>query len=89
MKDLLYWQNIFNNRQIAADILEKFANQGEVLRGGISLYLSCQRNGNHATELQRVGHVISEQHWKSTFDFIETVNKLLVEARSSITNCEI
>ena len=35
------WQNILNDRQIAADIEEKLANQGEVLRGGISrLYLS-------------------------------------------------
>ena len=28
--------NILNNRQIAADIKEKLANQGEVLHGGIS-----------------------------------------------------
>ena len=35
------WQNILNNRQIAADIEEKLANQGEVLRGRISrIYLS-------------------------------------------------
>ena len=35
------WQNILNNRQIAADTEEKLANQGEVLRGRISrIYLS-------------------------------------------------
>ena len=40
-KNLLSWQNILKSRQIAADIEEKLANQGEVLRGGISrIYLS-------------------------------------------------
>ena len=40
-KNLLSWQNILNSRQIAADIEEKLANKGEVLRGGISrIYLS-------------------------------------------------
>ena len=40
-KDLLSWQNILNSIQIAADIEEKLANQGEVLHGGIScIYLS-------------------------------------------------
>ena len=29
---------------------------------------------NHAMEPQTVGHVISERHWKSTFDFSEIVN---------------
>ena len=41
IKNLLSWQNILSNRQIAADIEEKWANQGEVLRWGISpIYLS-------------------------------------------------
>ena len=35
------WQNILNNRQIAANIEEKLVNQVEVLRGGIGrVYLS-------------------------------------------------
>ena len=35
------WQNILSKRQIAADIEEKWANQREVLCGGISrIYLS-------------------------------------------------
>ena len=35
------WQNILNNRQIAGDIEENWANQGEVLRRGICpIYLS-------------------------------------------------
>ena len=33
-----------------------------------------QTNGNHATELSAVGHVISDWHWNSTFDFTEAVN---------------
>ena len=41
LKKMLSWQNILNNKQIAADIEGKLANQGEVLRGGISrIYLS-------------------------------------------------
>ena len=30
------WENIFNKRQIATDIEQEQANQGKVLRGGIS-----------------------------------------------------
>ena len=33
------------------------------------IYLSYQTNGNHAMELQIVGQIISEWHWKSTFNF--------------------
>ena len=53
IKNLLSWQNILNNRQIAADIEEKSANQGGVLRGGISrtaFTFSYQTKGNPATE---------------------------------------
>ena len=86
---MLSGQNILNSRKITADIEEKFANQREVLRRGISLYLSYQTNWNHATEPQTLCHVISEPHWKSNFDFSEIVNKLRIEARSRIANCEI
>ena len=48
-----------------------------------------QTNGNHTMEPEKVGHIISEWHWKSTFNFSETVNKLWVEGRSSIANCKI
>ena len=70
---MLSWQNILNSRQIVANIerKKKLANQGEVLctLGGISpIDLSLSSNGNH-------GHIISEQHWKSTFNFTEIVNK--------------
>ena len=32
-------------------------------------------NGNHATELSTVSHVLSERRWKITLDFTEIVNK--------------
>ena len=74
----MYWQNIWNSRQITTDIKEKLGNQEEVFRGeGFSLVLFTflyEANGNHATELSIVGHVISEWHWKSTFGFTEIVN---------------
>ena len=41
IKNVLSWQNILSNRQTAADIEEKRANQGEVLHLGINpIYLS-------------------------------------------------
>ena len=41
IKNLLSWQNTLSNRQISADIEEEWANQGKVLRRGISpIYLS-------------------------------------------------
>ena len=44
IKNLLPWQNILSNRQIAADIEEKQANKGEVLHGGVSrIYLSLSK----------------------------------------------
>ena len=40
-ENLLSWQEVFNNRQIAADIEEKLPKQGKVFRGRISrIYLS-------------------------------------------------
>ena len=49
-----------------------------------------QTNGSHATELSTVGQIISEWHWKSTFDFTEIVNNLLrIEARNIMSNCQI
>ena len=72
---MLSWQNILNSRQIAADTEEKLANQGEVLQGESGIFtFPYQTNGNHATEPSKVGHVISELLWESTFDFTETVN---------------
>ena len=41
-----------------------------------SVYLPFpyKAKGNHAMEPSTVGHVISELHWKSNFDFTEIVN---------------
>ena len=51
-------QNIWNSRQIAADIEEKLANQGEVLCGGISAFnFPYETNGHHATDQSKVGHI--------------------------------
>ena len=33
-----------------------------------------QANGNHDAALSIVDHIISEWHWKCSFDFTETVN---------------
>ena len=43
---MLSWQNILSNRQIAADVEEKQANQGKFIRGGVSrinFFLSNKR----------------------------------------------
>ena len=66
IKNLLSWQNILGNRQITADIIEKWTNQGEVLGQGISpIYLSSSNKGkpchgaikswprNHGTALEK------------------------------------
>lgn len=45
-----------------------------------------QANGNHATESPTVGHVMSEQRCKSTFDFTKIVNNYGLKQR---TVCEI
>ena len=43
-------------------------------------------NGNHAMETSTVGHIISERHWKSIFDFTEIVNNYRLKRR---TICQI
>ena len=63
-----------NSRQIAADTEEKLANQGEDLRGGSGIFaFPYQTSGHHAMVPSKVGHLVSERFWKSTFDFAETV----------------
>ena len=70
-KNLLSWQNILNSRQIATGIEETQVNQGEVLRGEESVVFTFpyQTNGNHATELSTVGHVILRTALKRYFRF--------------------
>ena len=89
-KNLLSWQNILSNRQIAADIEEKWANQGEVLRRGISpIYLSSSnkwkpchgaincRSHNLRTALEKY------------FRFQWNCKQLRIEARKSMANSQI
>ena len=45
--------------------------------------------GNHATELSTFGHVISERHWKSTFDFTEIINNFGLKRGIVKIYCEI
>ena len=72
---MLSWQNILSNKQIVADIEEKLANQEEVLRTPRGIFtFPYQANGSHVTEPSIISHVISEQHWKSAFDFTEIIN---------------
>ena len=71
---MLSWQNILRNRQIAADIEGKWVNQEEALCGGMSrIYLSLANKWKPFQEAI-MGHLNSEQHGKSTFDFSEIVN---------------
>ena len=77
-KNLLSWQNICNSRQITADTKRKYrkSRRGPSWRRS-QLYLFTfpyQTNGKRATELSTVGHVISEPHWKSIFNFTEIIN---------------
>ena len=84
------WQNILNSRQTAADIEEKLANQGEVICGGIScIYLSLSNKWKPCYRAINSRPHNFRMTLEKYFDFSETVNKLGVEVRGSITNCEI
>ena len=65
----MFWRNIWNSRQIAANIKEKLAHQEKV---------PSSRNNftfpYFATELSTVGFVISEQHSKCTLYLTKIVN---------------
>ena len=55
---------------------EKLANHGGLLHAGISrIYIFLSNDlQTIVTEPSTVGHIISERHWKSTFDFTKSVN---------------
>ena len=89
-KNLLSWQNILKIRQITADIEEKLANQGEIRHGGISrIYLSLLNKWKPSHAAMNNRPVNFRTALESTFNFKQIVNKLRVEARSSLVNCEI
>ena len=89
-KNLLSRQNILNSRQIPGDIEEKLANQVKVHRGWISrFYLSLSNKWKpcHGAINSRSRNFRAAL--ESFFDVIKIVNKLQVEASSSMANCEI
>ena len=57
-----------------------------VIKESVLFTFPYQTNKNHAIELSTVGHVISEYHWKSNFDFTEIVNNYGLKWRSA---CQI
>ena len=64
----------------ATDKLQQIYKKNEPIKGNsfveesVLFIFPCWTNENHATEPWTVGHVISERHWKSTFDLSEIVN---------------
>ena len=90
IKNLLSWQNILSNRQIAADIEEKWANQGEVLRRGISpIYLSSSNKWKpcHGAINSRPSNLRTAL--KKYFRFQWSCKQLRMEARKSMVNSDI
>ena len=86
---LLPWQNILNSRQIAPNIEEKLANQGDVLCGGISIiYLSLSNKWKpcHGVITSRQRNLRSAL--KKYFRFHWNCKQLRVETRNSMSNCE-
>ena len=79
-----------SNRQIAADIEEKWANQGKVIRGRISLiYISLSSNYKpcHGAINSRPRNL--RIALKKYFRFPWNCKQLRIEARNSMENCEI
>ena len=88
--NLLSWQNILSNRQIAADIEEKWANQGEVLRRGISpIYLSSSNKWKpcHGAINSRPRNLRTTL--EKYFRFRWNCKQLRIQAGNSIANSEI
>ena len=74
-KNVMSLHNIWNSRQIAADIKQKLElNKRSFIEESVVFILSYQTNGDHVTELSTVRHAIAERHWKSTFNFNEIIN---------------
>ena len=90
IEHLLSWRNILSNRQIAVDIEEKWANEGEVLRGDISpIYLS---SSNKWTPCYRATNS-RPRNLRTTLEkyflFQWNCKQLRIEARNSMANSEI
>ena len=90
IKNLLSWQNILSNRQIAADIREKWANQGEVLRRGISpIYLFSSNKWKPCRGAINSRPCNLRTALEKYFRFQWNCKQLRIEARNSIANSEI
>ena len=90
IKNLLSWQNILSNRQIAADIEEKWANQGEVLRWGISpIYLSSSNKWKPCYGAIYSRPCNLRTALEKYFRFQWNCKKLRIKARNSMANSEI
>ena len=90
IKNLLSWQNILSNRQTAADIEEKWANQGEVLRRGISpIYLSSSNKWKpcHGAINSRPRNLRTAL--EKYFRFQWNYQQLRIEARNIMANSDI
>ena len=90
IKNLLSWQNILSNRQIAAYIEEKWADQEEVLRRGISpIYLSSsnKRKPCHGAINSRSRYLRTSL--EKYFRFQWNCKQLRIEARNSMANSKI
>ena len=92
IKTLLPWQNILSNRQIAADIEERWANQGEVLGRGISpIYLSSSNKWKPCPYHEAI------KSWSRNlitalekyFRFPWNCKQLRIEAMTTMTSSEI
>ena len=90
IKNLLSWQNILSNRQIEADIEEKWANQREVLRRGISpIYLSLSNKGKPCHGAINSPPSNLRTALEKYFWFQWNCKQLRIEARNSMANSEI
>ena len=89
IKNLLSWKNTLSNRQISADIEEKWANQGEVPRRGISpIYLSSSNKWKpcHGAINSRPRNLRTAP--EKYFRFQWNCKQLRIEARNSVANSE-
>ena len=89
IKNLLSWQNILSNRKSAADIEEKWDNQGEVLRRGISPnYPSSSGKWKpcHGAISSRPHNLITAL--EKYFRFHWNCKQLRIEAKNSIANSD-
>ena len=87
---MLSWQNILRNKQITADIEKKRANQGDVLRGGISriyLYLSDKWKPCYGTINSRSRNIRTAL--EKYFRFHWSCKQLRIKERNSMANWEI